>query len=131
MPCRRGAFSFASPLSIDYLLEQLVPELALARRRRPSDGRTVGRGDRPARLIAMTPPLAPDVRDAVVETVEHFNANHADTVLLLARYVAGAAEASDAEAIAVDTLGVDLEVRVGAVSRRCGRSPGLASLRRR
>ena len=62
----------------------------------------------------MAPPLAPDVRDAVDETVEHFNANHADTVLLLARYAAGAAEASDAEAIAVDTLGVDFEVRVGA-----------------
>ena len=29
-PLVSGAFSFASPLSIDYLLEQLVPELALA-----------------------------------------------------------------------------------------------------
>ena len=62
----------------------------------------------------MAPPLAPDVRDLLDETVEHFNANHADTVLLLARYAAGASEASDAEAIAVDTLGVDFEVRVGA-----------------
>ena len=62
----------------------------------------------------MAPPLAPDVREVVDETVEHFNANHADTVLLLARFAAGAAEASDAEAIAVDALGVDFEVRVGA-----------------
>lgn len=59
-------------------------------------------------------PLAPDVRQVVDDTLEHFNANHADTVLLLARHAAGAPDASDAEAVSVDAEGVDFDVRVGA-----------------
>ena len=57
--------------------------------------------------------LADDVRQVVDDTLEHFNANHADTVLLLARHAAGAPDASDAEAVAVDAEGVDFDVRVG------------------
>lgn len=65
-------------------------------------------------MASTAPQLAPDVRDQIDETVEHFNANHADTVLLIARYAAGAAEAVDAEAVSVDTRGVDFEVRLGS-----------------
>ncbi|MET0910020.1 MAG: SIP domain-containing protein [Ilumatobacteraceae bacterium] len=58
--------------------------------------------------------LDPEVRELVDDTVEHFNSNHADTVLLLTRYAAGCADAMDAEAIHVDSGGVDIAVRVGA-----------------
>jgi NADPH-dependent ferric siderophore reductase len=57
--------------------------------------------------------LAPDVRRVVDDTLEHFNANHADTVLLLACHAAGALGAIDAEAVAVDAEGVDFDVRIG------------------
>jgi NADPH-dependent ferric siderophore reductase len=66
--------------------------------------------------------LAPDVRQVVDDTLEHFNANHADTVLLLARHAAGVPGATDAEAVSVDAEGVDFEVRVGAV-RTTARMP--------
>lgn len=56
--------------------------------------------------------LSDEVRAAVEDTMEHFNANHADTVLLLARFVAGAPDATDAEAVAVDADGVDFAVVV-------------------
>lgn len=57
-------------------------------------------------------PLDEAVRAVVDETIEHFNANHADTVLLIARHGAGAHDAIDAEAIAVDTEGVEFDVAV-------------------
>ena len=56
--------------------------------------------------------LAPDVIAEIDLTLEHFNANHADTVLLLARYAADCEDASDAEAVRVDAEGVDLDVRI-------------------
>jgi NADPH-dependent ferric siderophore reductase len=70
--------------------------------------------------------LAPDVRQAVDDTLEHFNANHADTVLLLARHAAGALGATDAEAVSVDAHGVDFDVRIGA-ARSTARMPFAAS----
>lgn len=56
--------------------------------------------------------LAPNELAEVDLTLEHFNANHADTVLLLARFAAGCERAIDAEAVRVDTEGVDFEVFV-------------------
>lgn len=61
----------------------------------------------------MPSPLAPEVVAEIDLTLEHFNANHADTVLLLARFAAGCEAASDAEALGVDSHGLDIEVRVG------------------
>lgn len=55
-------------------------------------------------------PLEDAVLESVQDTIEHFNANHADTVLLLARHAAGVPDASDAEALTVDTAGVDFQV---------------------
>lgn len=63
-------------------------------------------------------PLDAAVSDLLRDTLEHFNANHADTVLLLARHAAGASEATDAEAIGVDTDGVEFEVVVGRPGQR-------------
>ena len=57
-------------------------------------------------------PLDATVQTAVDETMEHFNANHADTVLLIARHVAGAPDASDAEATTVDAEGAEFDVVV-------------------
>jgi len=54
--------------------------------------------------------------DAIADldvTIEHLNANHADSVLLVARYAAGCVEADDAELSGVDREGVDLDVRIG------------------
>lgn len=56
--------------------------------------------------------LAPDELAETELALEHFNANHADTVLLLARYGAGCEAAVDAEAVGVDTEGVDIDVLV-------------------
>ncbi|TDT17934.1 NADPH-dependent ferric siderophore reductase [Ilumatobacter fluminis] len=62
-------------------------------------------------MSAMIAPLAPAVREQLDETLEHFNANHADTVLLVARHVAGAESALDAEIVDVDTAGATITVR--------------------
>ncbi|MCB0967248.1 MAG: SIP domain-containing protein [Ilumatobacter sp.] len=64
-------------------------------------------------VVHAAAPLDDDVRAQLAETVEHFNANHADTVLLVARHVAGAESATDAEIVDVDTLGATLTVRAG------------------
>lgn len=56
--------------------------------------------------------LSPEVVVEVEATIEHFNANHPDTVLLLARFAAGCEAAIDAEATAVDSEGVDFVVRL-------------------
>ncbi len=56
--------------------------------------------------------LAHEVLAEIEDTIEHFNANHPDTVLLLARFAAGCQAATDAEAVAVDTEGVDFTVRL-------------------
>ncbi len=59
-------------------------------------------------------PLDAAVRERVDDTVEHFNANHADTVLLLARHAAGVVDAVDAEVVAVDTQGIGFDVVTAA-----------------
>jgi NADPH-dependent ferric siderophore reductase len=51
-------------------------------------------------------------------TLEHFNANHADTVLLLARFGAGCGDAVTADAAAVDAFGVDLDVETSGGAER-------------
>jgi NADPH-dependent ferric siderophore reductase len=63
--------------------------------------------------MSATIELDPQVRELVDDTVEHFNSNHADTVLLLTRFAAGCPDAMDAEAVHVDSSGVDIAVRVG------------------
>lgn len=62
--------------------------------------------------------LAEDVLVQLDATLEHFNGNHADTLLLLARFAAGCPEADDAEAVAIDAAGIDLAVRVHGERRR-------------
>jgi NADPH-dependent ferric siderophore reductase len=59
-----------------------------------------------------TEPLSDQVLTQLEATLEHFNGNHADTILLLARFGAGRPEADDAEAVAVDSGGIDFAVRV-------------------
>lgn len=44
-------------------------------------------------------------------TLEHFNGNHADTILLVARFGAGRADARDAEATGADVRGIDFAIR--------------------
>ncbi len=68
----------------------------------------------PYEHMSATIELDPEVRELVDDTVEHFNSNHADTVLLLTRFAAGCPDATDAEAVHVDSSGVDIAVRVGA-----------------
>jgi NADPH-dependent ferric siderophore reductase len=51
-------------------------------------------------------------------TLEHLNANHADTVLLLARIGAGCVAAVTADAAAVDASGVDLDVQTAGGTER-------------
>ena len=60
-----------------------------------------------------TADLDRDGREALEETIEHLNANHADSVLLVARYAAGCVEADGAELSGVDREGVDIDVRLG------------------
>lgn len=60
-----------------------------------------------------TADLDRDIREALEETIEHLNANHADSVLLVARYAAGCVEADGAELSGVDREGVDIDVRLG------------------
>jgi NADPH-dependent ferric siderophore reductase len=57
-------------------------------------------------------PLPADVLAELDETIEHLNANHADTMLLVARLAGGWTAAVDAEATAVDTRGIDFELVV-------------------
>ena len=68
-------------------------------------------------------PLDAAVRERVDDTVEHFNANHADTVLLLARHAAGAVDAVDAEVVAVDTQGIGFAVVTTAGRARVRAAP--------
>lgn len=51
-------------------------------------------------------------RDEVQELLDHVDANHADTVLFLARHAAGCPDATDAETAGVDGAGLDLTVVV-------------------
>ena len=55
--------------------------------------------------------LSEEVRTRLEVTLDHFNGDHADTMLLLARFAAGCPEADDAEAISVDVDGIDFAVR--------------------
>jgi NADPH-dependent ferric siderophore reductase len=47
------------------------------------------------------------------ELIEHFNANHADTVLFLVRHAATRDDAGDAEVIRIDRLGIDFDIVAG------------------
>ncbi len=60
--------------------------------------------------------LSPEVREQVDLTLEHVNGNHADTILFIARHRGDAPTATDAEAVDVDTEGVDLEVTIDGES---------------
>lgn len=55
--------------------------------------------------------LDSDVATRVQNVLKHLNGKHADTVLFLARHVAGASDAVEAQLFAVDPDGVDLAVR--------------------
>lgn len=63
-----------------------------------------------------TTELVPDVRAQLELTIEHFNANHADTVLFMAQFAADRPDADDAEILDVDTSGVDLRVAAAGVA---------------
>ncbi|MEM7323202.1 MAG: SIP domain-containing protein [Actinomycetota bacterium] len=56
--------------------------------------------------------LSPEVREQVDLTIEHVNGNHADTVLFIARHHGSVPNATDAEAIDVDSEGLDVRVVV-------------------
>ncbi|MEM9562721.1 MAG: SIP domain-containing protein [Actinomycetota bacterium] len=56
--------------------------------------------------------LSPEVREQVDLTLEHVNGNHADTILFITRHHGDVPTATDAEAIDVDTEGVDVRVLV-------------------
>lgn len=56
--------------------------------------------------------LSPEVREQVELTLEHVNGNHADTILFIARHHGDVPTATDAEAVDVDTAGVDVRVVV-------------------
>ncbi len=60
-----------------------------------------------------TTDLDAEIRALLDETIDHLNGNHADTVLLIARYAAGFTEAEAAELANVDHAGVDLDVQIG------------------
>jgi NADPH-dependent ferric siderophore reductase len=62
--------------------------------------------------------LAPEVAAALDLTIEHFNANHADTVLFVARHLGGCAEAVDAEIASVDSTGAEVDVVVDGTPSR-------------
>lgn len=55
------------------------------------------------------PSLSIEDQTELEETLEHFNAHYSDTVLLLARYGAGQVDATDANAVSVDSHGLNLE----------------------
>jgi putative heme iron utilization protein len=59
----------------------------------------------------MSRELDPDVAASVQSRLQHLNRKHPGTVLFLARHAAGASDAVDAELLAVDRDGVDIEVR--------------------
>jgi NADPH-dependent ferric siderophore reductase len=50
------------------------------------------------------------------ELIEHFNANHADTVLFLVRHAVARGDAGDAEVVRVDRLGIDFDIVAGGAS---------------
>ena len=54
-----------------------------------------------------------ELRADLDETIDHLNANHADSVLLVARYAAGCVDADDAVLSGVDQGGVDFDVLLG------------------
>lgn len=56
-------------------------------------------------------------------TIEHFNANHADTVLFVARYGARRDDITDAEWLGVDDHGADLSIRVAGGGAETLRMP--------
>lgn len=58
------------------------------------------------------PPLDAALADDVAEIVDTCNGRNADTVLLIARVLAGTSDAVDAQVAGFDTGGVELEVRV-------------------
>ena len=64
----------------------------------------------------MSRELDSDVAAMVQSRLRHLNRKHPDTVLFLARHVAGASDAVDAELLGVDRDGVDIVVRDGTGS---------------
>lgn len=58
--------------------------------------------------------LADEVVDELALTIEHLNANHADTVLLLVRHATGLDDATDAELRSIDPAGFEATVAIGA-----------------
>ena len=67
----------------------------------------------PYERMTATAELDAELSTALDETLEHLNANHADTVLLIARYAAGCLEAEEAELAGIDSSGVDFDVVLG------------------
>lgn len=62
--------------------------------------------------------LAPEVAAEIDLTIEHFNANHADTVLFVARHLGGCIDADDAEIASVDSTGAEVDVVVEGTPSR-------------
>jgi NADPH-dependent ferric siderophore reductase len=62
--------------------------------------------------MTTTAELDAELSTALDETLEHLNANHADTVLLVARFAAGCPEAEEAELAGIDSAGVNFDVMV-------------------
>ncbi len=65
-----------------------------------------------------TTELAPEVLEELELTIEHFNADHPDTVLFVARFAADRPDADDAEIASVDSGGVDFRVAAGGATGR-------------
>jgi len=59
----------------------------------------------------MSRELDPDVAAGAHKRLQHLNRKHPDTVLFLARHTSGVPDAIDAELVAVDRDGIDVEVR--------------------
>ena len=67
------------------------------------------------------PAFAPELRAEIEETVEHFNANHADAMLLLARFGASLESATTARIVAVSPSDITLESISASGALRCDR----------
>lgn len=57
-------------------------------------------------------PLSDEITAELDYTLEHFNGNHPDTVLFLAQHCGNVPLATDAEALTIDSEGVNLSVRI-------------------
>lgn len=82
----------------------------LAPSRRGHWGEVSNQRSNPIELSMPYNKLSAEVLAELDLTIEHFNANHADTVLFLAKYAGGCMNATDAEARHIDALGVELSV---------------------